>query len=179
MFTKKFPKGLDFLTTMFILSGSKAVHVTVGGNFVYALTPCGEMFCRYGISEDNTTGNYWKKHPGVMASLSGFITHYFNRRIYIFIIYSCHLPYRFLIVWHITKLIIIIPLCSLMITLSVTWDDELWGINNDGQLFNRLTIYLKRHAALEELRTAVVQRRSNEEGDWELIWIDLCKLVIP
>lgn len=40
----------------------KALAATSGR--VYGLTPSGELFCRYGISENNVQGSYWRKMPG-------------------------------------------------------------------------------------------------------------------
>lgn len=31
---------------------------------VYGLTPSGDLLCRYGISEENVQGNYWRRMPG-------------------------------------------------------------------------------------------------------------------
>ena len=31
---------------------------------IYALTPSGELLCRYGISQNNVQGNYWRRMPG-------------------------------------------------------------------------------------------------------------------
>lgn len=38
---------------------------------VFALNKSGEILTRYGISEQNVAGDYWKKQPGAMEQISG------------------------------------------------------------------------------------------------------------
>ena len=51
---------------------------------------------------------------------------------------------------------------------TVTTQDELWGINLDGQLCQRSVYYLQRQDVLEELGDEPVNRDSVGD-DWELI----------
>jgi hypothetical protein len=40
------------------------------GRKVYALTPSGNLLCRYGITEKNVQGNYWRQLPGNFAQIT-------------------------------------------------------------------------------------------------------------
>ncbi len=51
---------------------------------------------------------------------------------------------------------------------SVSAEDELWGINHEGQLCQRRVYYLQRNDVLEDLDTQQVNRNSISE-DWEFI----------
>ena len=52
--------------------------------------------------------------------------------------------------------------------LKATTQDELWGINHDGQLCQRAVYYLQRQDVLEELSDGPVGK-DNIGDDWELI----------
>ncbi|WAR18488.1 TCPR2-like protein [Mya arenaria] len=55
--------------------GRKWIHVSakqisMSNNFVWALNHAGELLCRYGITQDNITGEFWKKIPGNFSYIS-------------------------------------------------------------------------------------------------------------
>lgn len=54
--------------------------------------------------------------------------------------------------------------------IPVTQDDDLWGIDKEGQLYQRFTYLHERKEALEELEGALAHSGSVEEGEWELLW---------
>ena len=58
--TKDFPIG----TKWELVPGEQLKEVCVTNEYVYGLTPNGELLCRYGISEENIQGNYWRRMPG-------------------------------------------------------------------------------------------------------------------
>ncbi len=51
--------------------GTPAESLCLSERYVYALTSQGEVLIRFGVSEDNTTGDYWKKVPGAFKAISG------------------------------------------------------------------------------------------------------------
>ena len=57
---------------------------------------------------------------------------------------------------------------KLLFFFSVSAEDELWGINHEGQLCQRRVYYLQRNDVLEDLDTQQVNRNSISE-DWEFI----------
>jgi len=50
---------------------------------VYALNLNGEVLVRYGISEENSDGDYWKKIPGAFSALSGKLCSLFDSYSYL------------------------------------------------------------------------------------------------
>ena len=59
------------MTVSLNVLGIPAQSLCISEKLVYALSADGEILVRHGISQDNVAGNYWRKIPGVMASLSG------------------------------------------------------------------------------------------------------------
>ncbi len=55
-----------------------------------------------------------------------------------------------------------------MVIVSVTADDDLWGINHDDQLHHRVTHFLQRQRVLPDL-AAPPNRNSNISEEWVLI----------
>ena len=58
--TQDFPVG----TSWQLVESERGKEVRATQGKVYALTPGGELLCRYGISEGNVQGNYWRRMPG-------------------------------------------------------------------------------------------------------------------
>lgn len=58
--TQDFPVGRAWE----IVQGEKVKKLCAMCGKVYALTPTGELLCRYGISDGNAQGNYWRRMPG-------------------------------------------------------------------------------------------------------------------
>ena len=52
-------------------TGAVVTELSLSGSGVWAVTPSGEILFRYGISEKNRLGNYWKKIPGMIAHITG------------------------------------------------------------------------------------------------------------
>ena len=47
------------------------MDISVSSSGVWALNTDGEILFRYGITEDDVSGNYWKKIPGCFTKVSG------------------------------------------------------------------------------------------------------------
>ncbi len=58
--THDFPIGVKWE----VVPGEQIRELCVTNEYVYGLTPTGELLCRYGISEENVQGNYWRRMPG-------------------------------------------------------------------------------------------------------------------
>jgi hypothetical protein len=58
--TVDFPVGRKWVK----IPKQKMKELAVTGDRVYGLTPSGELMCRYGISETNVQGSFWRKLPG-------------------------------------------------------------------------------------------------------------------
>ena len=56
---------------IFVSLGTLATQLALSDHYVWALSPAGELLCRYGVSTDNATGDYWKKVPGNFTYISG------------------------------------------------------------------------------------------------------------
>ena len=64
--TPDFPVG----TAWDIVPGQPVKQLCAHDNKVYALTPSGNLLCRYGITDTNTQGNYWRQLPGNFVRIS-------------------------------------------------------------------------------------------------------------
>ena len=64
--TPDFPVG----TAWDIVPGQPVKQLCAHGNKVYALTPSGVLLCRYGISDTNVQGNYWRQLPGSFVQIA-------------------------------------------------------------------------------------------------------------
>ena len=58
--TADFPVGRRWES----IPGEHVKELCASNEKVYALSQSGELLCRYGISESNVQGNYWRKMPG-------------------------------------------------------------------------------------------------------------------
>ncbi|XP_071510705.1 tectonin beta-propeller repeat-containing protein 2-like isoform X1 [Diadema antillarum] len=58
--SKNLPVGLGWEP----VEGTQANQLCISTDSVWALCPNGELACRFGISSENATGDYWKKIPG-------------------------------------------------------------------------------------------------------------------
>ena len=58
--TADFPVGRNWE----LIPGEHVKDLCASNEKVYALSQSGELLCRYGISENNVQGNYWRKMPG-------------------------------------------------------------------------------------------------------------------
>ena len=58
--TADFPVGRKWES----IPGEHVKELCASNEKVYALSQAGELLCRYGISESNVQGNYWRKMPG-------------------------------------------------------------------------------------------------------------------
>ena len=58
--TTDFPVGRKWES----VPGEHVKELCASNEKVYALSQSGELLCRYGISESNVQGNYWRKMPG-------------------------------------------------------------------------------------------------------------------
>ena len=58
--TTDFPVGRKWE----VIPGEHVKELCASNEKVYALSQSGELLCRYGISESNVQGNYWRKMPG-------------------------------------------------------------------------------------------------------------------
>ncbi len=47
-----------------VVPNEQIKELCVTNDHVYGLTPSGELLCRYGVSEENVQGNYWRRMPG-------------------------------------------------------------------------------------------------------------------
>jgi hypothetical protein len=45
------------------------------GTAVWAVSPTGSVYCRYGITNTNFVGDYWKKIPGSVKAVTGNVTY--------------------------------------------------------------------------------------------------------
>jgi hypothetical protein len=45
------------------------------GTAVWALSPKGNVYCRYGITNTNFIGDYWKEIPGSVKAVTGNVTY--------------------------------------------------------------------------------------------------------
>ena len=76
MFSKRRVKSsLNEVMTacFFYFLGTLATQLSLSNHYVWALSPAGEILCRYGVTEDNVTGDYWKKMPGNFTYISGIL----------------------------------------------------------------------------------------------------------
>ena len=64
--TQDFPVGKAWD----IVPGQQVKQLCAHGKKVYALTPSGNLLCRYGISETNVQGNYWRQLPGNFVQIA-------------------------------------------------------------------------------------------------------------
>jgi len=64
--TQDFPVG----TAWELVPGERAKELCASSGKVYALTPSGELLCRFGITESNLQGNYWRRMPGKYAHIT-------------------------------------------------------------------------------------------------------------
>ena len=64
--TQDFPVG----TSWELVQGERAKELCASSGKVYALTPGGDLLCRFGITESNLQGNYWRRMPGKYAHIS-------------------------------------------------------------------------------------------------------------
>ena len=64
--TPDFPVG----TAWDVVPGQPLKQLCAHGRKVYALTPSGNLLCRYGITESNVHGNYWRQLPGNFVQIS-------------------------------------------------------------------------------------------------------------
>ena len=64
--TQDFPVG----TAWELVQGERAKELCASSGKVYALTPGGDLLCRFGITESNLQGNYWRRMPGKYAHIS-------------------------------------------------------------------------------------------------------------
>ncbi|XP_075212904.1 tectonin beta-propeller repeat-containing protein 2 isoform X2 [Lycorma delicatula] len=53
-----------------LVNGIKATHLSISGVAVWAVTPDGSLYRRYGISQNNYIGDYWLRIPGSLSSLT-------------------------------------------------------------------------------------------------------------
>ena len=58
--TQDFPVG----TAWELVQGERAKELCASSGKVYALTPGGDLLCRFGITKSNLQGNYWRRMPG-------------------------------------------------------------------------------------------------------------------
>lgn len=58
-------------TEWVLVSGIEATALTISDGHVYALSPKGQIFCRYGLSNRNFIGDYWRRIPGHAKTLTG------------------------------------------------------------------------------------------------------------
>lgn len=56
-----------------LIPGTQATQLCMSSDTVWALCPNGELACRFGISADNATGDYWKKISGNFKYVTGRI----------------------------------------------------------------------------------------------------------
>jgi len=56
---------------MHYIPGTTAMHISMSSNFVWATNYSGELLCRHGVTKENVAGDYWKKIPGSLVSISG------------------------------------------------------------------------------------------------------------
>ena len=54
-----------------VISGIQVLDISVSSSGVWALNTNGEILFRYGITEEDVSGNYWKKIPGCFTKVSG------------------------------------------------------------------------------------------------------------
>ena len=64
--TQGFPVG----TAWELVQSERAKELCASSGKVYALTPSGELLCRFGITESNLQGNYWRRMPGKYAHIT-------------------------------------------------------------------------------------------------------------
>lgn len=55
----------------FYILGLQASHLVLSVRTVWVRCPNGEIARRYGITDKNPAGDYWKKIPGQVSKLSG------------------------------------------------------------------------------------------------------------
>ena len=64
--TPDFPVG----TVWEVVPEQPVKQLCAHGRKLYALTPSGNLLCRYGITETNFKGNYWRQLPGNFSQIS-------------------------------------------------------------------------------------------------------------
>lgn len=64
--TQDFPVGVSWE----LVPGEHIKELCAASRKVYALTPSGDLLCRFGISEGNVQGNYWRRMPGKYAHIT-------------------------------------------------------------------------------------------------------------
>ena len=64
--TQDFPVGNAWM----LVPDERVKEVCATEGKVYALTPTGSLLCRYGISETNVQGYYWRRLPGKFAHIA-------------------------------------------------------------------------------------------------------------
>lgn len=52
-------------------AGVAADSLSLSDNCVYAVSPQDQCFARHGVTQDCPHGAYWKKLPGLFATISG------------------------------------------------------------------------------------------------------------
>jgi len=113
--TPSFPIG----TSWEVVPGTGVRDLAISAHMVWATCPGGDIVCRYGVSEDNCVGHYWKKVPGNFELI------------------------------------------------SVTPDDELWAVDQNGQLFLRKTRHF--YGTQSPFRPRTYSALFSGEEDWEFI----------
>ena len=64
--TQDFPVGMGWEA----VPNEQVKELCANYSKVYALTPNGDLICRYGICEGNAAGNYWRRMPGKYSHLA-------------------------------------------------------------------------------------------------------------
>jgi len=57
-------------TEWVLVSGIEAESLAISDSYVWALSPKGEIFCRYGLTNTNFIGEFWRKIPGNAKTFS-------------------------------------------------------------------------------------------------------------
>ncbi|ESO90159.1 hypothetical protein LOTGIDRAFT_233953 [Lottia gigantea] len=146
-------------------SGIVFNHIAVGFNdwMVWATDSKKMVYVRLGITENLPIGKEWRQAPGIHAvklSISKTGVWALNQQNEIF--YRYGITERNVLGDYWKK----VPgLCT---CISVSPNDELWGVNNNGSLLQCHSKFLQRQEKVDEivLRTLSV---GSDEGEWELV----------
>ena len=149
--------------------GSHVSNICISNDTVWALTPNGDVLCRYGISKKNPAGDYWRQIPGKFWTLRGLVWRIGARCL------SSSLDVTLYLLMQIVHLLSAAKTGEFA-SLVVSSRNELWGLTNTRFLYRRHVHVLENCKPKRRSGSAWTgfareeDIASNLEESWEVLW---------